>query len=242
MALDDLRALASEAEILTLNQDELVRLGNGGVRAGYLPLGVEEVALSPRTASSHAGARVLGTFGFIRAHKGLLPLIEAAGHLAARAPGLTLRAYTSLYPSEDSHRYHRQCLELIERRGLAGTVQLVTEYLPIDDLRRNLHACDLVVLPYDPSDEGASAAAATAIAAKVPLAVSTSSIFDEIRDVAHTLESCEPRAMATELEGLLGNQGRLERLATLAKGYVRQASWRSVAERYLGRYLPGEVR
>jgi glycosyltransferase involved in cell wall biosynthesis len=241
MTFDDLRALANDTELLTLSDDERVRLGNGGVRAEYLPLGVDEVQLEPRAAPG-AHPPVLGTFGFIRAHKGLLPLIQAVGHLAARIPGLSLRMYTALYPSEDSRAYHQRCTELIARLGLANTVTLVTDFLPIEELTKKLHASDLVVLPYGPSEESASAAASTAVAACCPIAVSSSAIFNEIRDVVHTLDSCEPQAMAMELGGLLRDRERLDELARAAAGYAKRASWDSVAVRYLRHFvLPGSA-
>jgi glycosyltransferase involved in cell wall biosynthesis len=239
MAFDDLRALADETALLTLSDDERVRLGNGGVRANYLPLGVDAVAFEPR-AIAEARAPVLGTFGFIRAHKGLAPLIQAAGHLAGGMPGLSLRMYTALYASEDSRAYHQRCVDLIARLGLSRTVDLVTDYLPMEELTKRLHACDLVVLPYEPSNEGASAAASTAVAARCAIAVSSSTIFDEIRDAVHTLDSCEPQAMAVELGRLLRDRERLEQLASAADRYVKRASWDSVALAYLERFVAAD--
>jgi len=239
MAFDDLRKLADETAFLTLSDDERVRLGNGGVPANYLPLGVDEVHFEPRE-DAQSRPPVLGTFGFIRAHKGLLPLIQSVGHLAPRIPGLSLRMYTALYPSEDSRAYHQRCIELIARLGVDGSVALVTDFLPIGELTRKLHACDLVVLPYGPSDESASAAASTAVAARCPIAVSSSAIFNEIRDVVHTLDSCEPQAMAMELGRLLRNRDRLEQLASAAARYVNRASWDSVAARYIERFVSAD--
>jgi glycosyltransferase involved in cell wall biosynthesis len=236
MPFDDLRKLADDTTLLTLSDDERVRLGNGGVRANYLPLGVDDVHFEPR-GDARAQPPVLGTFGFIRAHKGLLPLIQAVGHLANRIPGLSLRMYTALYPSEDSRAYHQRCIELIARLALGSSVALVADFLPLDDLTRKLHDCDLVVLPYGPSEESASAAASTAVSARCPIAVSSSAIFNEIRDVVHTLDSCEPQAMAMELGRLLRDRDRLEQLASAAARYVEQASWDSVASRYIERFV-----
>ena len=239
MGFDDLRGLAGETTLLTLSDDERVRLGNGGVWAEYLPLGVDELQLEPRDAP-RGRPPVIGTFGFIRAHKGLLPLIHAVGYLSAKIPGLSLRMYTALYPSDDSRAYYQRCIELITRLGLAGTVDLVTDFLPIGELIEKLHTCDVIVLPYEPSDESASAAASTAVAARCPIVVSSSAIFNEIRDVVHTLDSCTPQAMALELGDLLANPQRLEQLADGAARYVKRASWGSVASRYVERFVSAD--
>ncbi len=241
VSFDDLRTLGDATSLLSLSDDERVRLGNAGIVVDYLPHGVEDLPLEQRLGL-RAGSPVVGTFGFIRAHKGLLPLIQAVGHLSARIPELSLKMYTAIYPSEDSRVYHRHCRELISRLGLTERIELMTDFLPSAELTKKLHACDLVVLPYEPSDEGTSGAACTVVAASCPIAASSSGIFNEIRDVVHTLDSCEPQAMARELGNLLGNRERLDQLADAAARYVKRASWDSVALRYLERFVSADHR
>ena len=63
-----------------------------------------------------------------------------------------------------SAAYARQCLRLIQEKGLGGDVEISTGFLPHEETLRELANSDLVVLPYLHSTESSSAAGAFAIA------------------------------------------------------------------------------
>src|SRR5947209_3352752 len=52
---------------------------------------------------------VVGHFGFLRPHKGVLELIEAFDVVGRSTPSAQLLLLCSEYPSADSHEYRRRC-------------------------------------------------------------------------------------------------------------------------------------
>lgn len=100
----------------------------------------------PATARRELGIQephVLLFFGFIKAYKGLMVLLEAVPHLRALlGEDFRLLVVGDFY--EDEAPYRRRIAEL----GIADRLTLVSGYVPNEDVPRYFTAADLVVLPY----------------------------------------------------------------------------------------------
>ena len=119
--------------------------------------------------------RVIGTFGFLLPHKGQTQLVKAF----ERLPGwneLILLCATR----EGSGNMENKINSLIKEKGLAGRVRLVTDFLDDDVAVATLAKCELLVFPYQNTNESASGAVRMGVAAGVPIAVSPIPIFDDI--------------------------------------------------------------
>ena len=119
--------------------------------------------------------RVIGTFGFLLPHKGQTQLVKAF----ERLPGwneLILLCATR----EGSGNMESKINSLIKEKGLAGRVRLVTDFLDDDVAVATLAKCELLVFPYQNTNESASGAVRMGVAAGVPIAVSPIPIFDDI--------------------------------------------------------------
>ncbi len=88
-------------------------------------------------------SRVILFFGFIKAYKGLLVLLEAVPHLRAQF-GDDIRVLVVGDFYEDPSPYRRRIAEL----AIGDRVTLVPGYTPNDEVPRYFVASDLVVLPY----------------------------------------------------------------------------------------------
>lgn len=186
-----------------------------------------------------SGNPVIGSFGFLRPHKGVLELIEAVGILRDRLPNILLFGLHALYPSEDSKQYLDACTKKIEELQLQNNVILKTDFMDIESIITHLHAADAIVLPYYDSDEGSSAAAHMAIAARRPLITSHSPIFHDIKDICCQVDSVEPKFLAESLSTLLSQNAVMDDLKQKTVKYAYDHSWRKIAEGYMA-YLKGD--
>jgi glycosyltransferase involved in cell wall biosynthesis len=89
-------------------------------------------------------SRVLLFFGFIKAYKGLMVLLDAVPRLRALFGDDDFRLLVVGDFYEDSTPYRQRIAEL----GIADRLTLVDGYLPNEDVPRYFTAADLVVLPY----------------------------------------------------------------------------------------------
>ncbi|MGC1818500.1 MAG: glycosyltransferase, partial [Casimicrobiaceae bacterium] len=204
------RLRETPVRILVHRADERRRLRHLGIdRVSYLPHGVRSFAVmggevgTVRDAGSDAP--LIATFGFLRPHKGLLELVEALAILRGVFPGARLHAQTSLYPSLDSIEYLDRVRTRIDELGLRESMVLDEAFVPIEDAIEALAAADLVVLPYAQSDEGASGAAAVALAARRPLITTPARIFEEFRGIAYVAEDNSPPVLAAAIATVLSN-------------------------------------
>ena len=91
-----------------------------------------------RKALSITSKKTILYFGYVRAYKGLMVLIEAMKDL----PDVHLLAVGEFY--DDEAKYRNRVAEL----GLAERITFVSSYVPNEDVGRYFSAADAVVLPY----------------------------------------------------------------------------------------------
>ncbi|HET8877630.1 MAG TPA: glycosyltransferase, partial [Casimicrobiaceae bacterium] len=217
-------------------RDRLRALGVRG--ATYIPQGIRTPPVigeaMPRALAVRGGRPpVIGTFGFLRPHKGLLELIDAVSILRAVFPGLRLLAQTALYPSADSAAYLQKVTQRIDALALADAITLDHGFRDIDEVITTLTAVDVVVLPYARSDEGSSAAAAAALAARRALITTSAPIFDELRGVAYRAEDNSPPVLAAAIGTVLSNDALCGHLGRRSGRYADSHVWGAVARQFL---------
>jgi len=85
--------------------------------------------------------RVILFFGYIRRYKGLHTLLDAMPKILGRLK-VKLLVVGEFYDDEQKYR------EQITANGLQGAVQVISDYVPNDQVGSYFCACDVVVLPY----------------------------------------------------------------------------------------------
>lgn len=176
---------------------------------------------------------VIGTFGFLRPHKGVRELIEAAAVLRDLYPGVTLLCLNALYPTPDSEQCLAECRHLVHVHRLQGQVFLETGFRDIEQTVRDLHACDVIILPYHPSNEGSSGSAHIALAARRPLLTTRQLVFKGIEDVTYPVESLAPPVLAAALATVLSSPLLRQSLRNRCEAYLRRSAWPVVAGDYV---------
>jgi len=242
-------ALASAERLLVHTLDDMQRLKALGLSANValFPLAVYPIA-QPTPAAVEAarqrlglqGRQVVGSYGFLLPHKGLLQLIEAMPALLAKCPDVHLLMVNALYSPERSGAEHRRLLARITELDLGDRVTLITDFLPEEECVTLLKLANLVAFPYQRTEESSSAAVRMALVANRPTAVTPLPIFADVAAAVSTLPGTDAGSLAAGIESLLM---ALKNPDTQSAACARAASF--VAERdaaLLSRRLRGLLR
>lgn len=206
------RALGSENRILVHALSDLKKMKKLGF--------VENVALFPLAAYPQSqpktsaldelrdslklgGSKVIATYGFMMPHKGLTQMVRALPEILSKIPDVKLLMVNAIYSLERSGAELATIESDIQRLGLADRVILKTDFLPDAESVKLLSLADLIVLPYQVTEESSSAAVRMALACARPVAVTPIAFFDDVRRAVNTLPGISPDAIATGVVHLL---------------------------------------
>jgi glycosyltransferase involved in cell wall biosynthesis len=203
-----------------------------GIRISYinrvhvLPLPVQRAKLRREHAvTAHQGGRVIGGFGFLRPYKGLMIAVKTLAILRHTYPELRYRGWHAFYNGDESQRHLRECMEEAERLGIRDAIEIDTRFLPIEELLAHLQTVDAVLMPYEPSEEGASAAVNLALAAGRPIVASPSAIFRPVADVIRIASRHSPDAYVKALDGILSDPSVARELTQKAVTWAEENSY-----------------
>jgi glycosyltransferase involved in cell wall biosynthesis len=241
--LTDIRdSLASARRLLVHSVHDLNRLKAIGLadKAALFPMGLPQRKAIDRTALRRAqgmdGRTVIASFGYLLPHKGLRELVAAFALLRRTVPDAHLLMLNALYPVSVSDAELEAIQQDIATLGLADHVTLVTDFIDEASLLERLGAADLIVYPYQETQESASAAVRMGLASLTPVAVTPLPIFADVEGVAHRLPGLAPQDIAEGIATAL--------LQADDAGFAaRQADWVAAhAWPILSRRLDGLIR
>jgi len=177
------------------------------------------------------GKFVIGTFGYLRKHKGVKELIEAFSMLKNEINNVHLFLITSLYPSQDSKEYFEECKNLILKKGLRENVTFIVDYIPESDVYTYISLMDLVVYPYQYTGESSSAAVRYSLAVKKPTICTPLEIFDDVSDIVMYAESANPRSIYESIKDFILNPEKGKTFEKKVERFLETANWKSVGKR-----------
>jgi glycosyltransferase involved in cell wall biosynthesis len=229
--------------ILVHSTDDLNRLKEAGLTRNTLlfPHGVYRPAEQSNSASLKAslgldGKRIIASFGFLMPHKGTQELITAFSRLAAEQPDLHLLLCNAQFPDEKSSRELEDCTQLIASLGLADRVTREHRFLSDEDTLQLLGMADLLVYPYQYTQESASGAVRMGITASVPVLATPLPIFKDVAPAVHFLPGTSAEAIAQGIQQALiqlQSEGR-DSMTAQAEAWKAQHQWPSLSRRLLG--------
>ncbi len=193
----------------------------------YQPHPVDAAAL--KSARGLAGKRIVASYGFLLPHKGLQALIHAVFLLDE----VHLLLVNALYPVPDSVSEKQACENIIEELGLRDRVTFVTDFLSDDESLRWLQMADLVVYPYQQTQESSSAAVRMGIASGRPVAITPLPIFDDVREVVHVLPGFGSEQLATGIGELLNDSASLASKLEHTEEWLEARRWPLLSKRLL---------
>lgn len=181
-----------------------------------------------RANLASTGGPVIGTFGFLLPHKGILDLVKAVGRLRHELPDIRLVALCSRHPAAASGEYENLVTSAIEDLGLQDNVTLVTDYLSEDVSRAILRGVDAIVLPYKETEESSSAALRFVLPAERPVIVTDLPIFQDCRDAVLAVDPRDPSKLDEAVRSVLVDPAVSSDLAERAARGARRFRWTRV--------------
>jgi glycosyltransferase involved in cell wall biosynthesis len=180
---------------------------------------------------------VVACFGFLLPNKGVRELIRAFARLWRDQP----KAHLLLFPMAESQDEHDACKAEIAAAGLEQAVTFDVDFLNEDTILARLGAADVVVYPYQHTQESASGAIRLGLASRTPVARTPLAIFSDVETVTHALPDGSPEAIAEGLADLLADPGLLEDLERRQNDWLETHSWARLSRR-LADLIRGEAR
>ena len=131
--------------------------------------------------------RIIASFGYLLPNKGLPELIKGFALLHAKFPDTHLLMLNALYPITTSQEERDRCMDQVRQLGVQDSVTLVTDFLAETVVLARLAAAEIIVYPYQHTQESASAAVKMGLASGAAVAVTPLPIFDDVEAVTYRL-------------------------------------------------------
>lgn len=237
-------ALACCDRILVHSPADLNRLKDLGLQSNValFPHGLPASPLphhrSVRVETGLKHRHRIASYGFCLPHKGLLELIDAVKQLLDLGWSLRLDMYNAKYPSTLSTMMIAEVKQRITSLGLCRQIGLHTAYQSDANSLSLLAQADLIVYPYQQTQESSSAAVRHGLAAGPPVAVTPLAIFEDVSRVTHQLPGTTGEALADGIALLLRQARRRERsfeqIQQQAKSWREQHQFRDIGLRLHG--------
>jgi len=175
----------------------------GHPNAVVIPHGVLlEPKNAPKPDQSHF---TIGSFGFLMPHKNIDRLVLAFAEAHSYDPRLRLKLLNCMVTNDESRAARATVENLIEYLGLSDYVTARFDFVPEEELRRELMGCDLLSFLYGHSTETATGAARIAMSVNRPLLCSRSPVLRDMWPISHVIKSTEVECIAEALLSLAQN-------------------------------------
>ncbi len=147
---------------------------------------------------------LIASYGFCLPNKGYKELIYAIQLLRKSFPNIELNIFSAIY--NDTYDWvHQELKNLIEELELDEVVRLYTDYKSDQDILDSLSVHDLIVYPYQSSNESSSASVRHGLAALKPVLVTPLHIFDDVEDLVYYSNGLTPNDLSEAITNFLSN-------------------------------------
>lgn len=195
-----------------------------------VPHGTQNLAPEQNKRKETDGKFRVGFFGLLFAHKNLPVLLQAFAKFSQNTDAKLI--IISPVANADSEAELQRCRKLCEKLNLDEKVEWSTEFLPIEEVNKKLSDCDVIVLPYGQTDEGASGAARIALSVCKNVIVTPSRIFSEMKNVTIKTDGFNDWHILEQLEKVKNSEIDAKIYDERAK-WLSENSWSSIAGLYL---------
>lgn len=237
-ALQKNRLIELGASLVVHHRDELEGLGaHLRDKVTVIPLPVRAARPGKRLLEVNGGdGPTITGFGFLRPYKGVLTAIRVLGKLRKEFPGIRYVGLHASYGGEASDLHLAECRQEAARLGVLDGFHIDTGFHSVEDIVTEMGAADVILMPYEPSSEGASAAANTALAAGRPIVVSPSEIFRPLSEVVHVVARHELNEYANAITSILRDRDKAEAMIGRARAWTEEHSYQRSAQLLLASF------
>lgn len=145
----------------------------------------------------------IATYGFALPNKGLTEIVDAVRLLHDRGRKVRLKMVNAEYPIEESASLVNHLKATVAQLGLADHVELHNQFLSDEDSLVLLTDADLVVFPYQRTEESASGAVRYGMAVERPVAVTPLPIFGDLDGATFRMPGTSPADLAKGIAATL---------------------------------------
>jgi len=183
--------------VLVHSIGDLNRLKDLGLTSNVslFPHGVLDVATSA-PKSDQESLPLVCTYGFCLPHKGLVELVRAIAILREKGTPARLRLVNAEHPAAISADLVAQIGSLVAELQLSDIVETHHGYLTDDESLMLLKDADLIVYPYQQTQESASGAVRYGLATGRPVAVTPITVFADLGEAVYRLPGTSPQDLA----------------------------------------------
>lgn len=174
---------------------------------------------------------ILSSYGFLLPHKGILELIEAFMTLNQKIPNSYLFLINSLFPIEESQEYLQKCQNRVKESHLKDRILFFNEFLSDEESMELIRLSDMVIYPYQKTQESSSAAVRFGLSTMKPVICTPLRIFDDICEVVHYLPGGTPNLIYEGIINLLENPDELKSKEAIQRKWVEEHSWDKLMKR-----------
>lgn len=176
------------------------------------------------------------TWGLLGPGKGVERALEAVSRLHD-LDGLSYRVVGQTHPNvvrQQGFRYRDSLERLVGRLGLEDVVHMDEGYKSDEDLYRLVMSADVIVIPYDNSEQISSGVLTEAVSAGKPVVATAFPHAHELlgSGAGIVVGHDDSNEMAAAIRRLLTDDVAYHRAVTRARSLGRQLSWNEVARRY----------
>jgi len=175
---------------------------------------------------------VIASYGFLLPHKGIKNLISAFENLRAENKNLVLLLLNAVYPAPASVDEQDECLSLISASKYADDIIMINDFIDQELIDGLLAQVEMIVFPYQTTQESSSAAIRAGIRSGKPVVCSPLSIFSDVSDIVHFLPGTDSSAICDGLVNLIKEISRKPTQQMLQQNlWIQEHNWSAVSER-----------
>ena len=173
------------------------------------------------------------SYGFCLPNKGFKELIVAADILKSNGINFHLTIHSSIY--NDSYLWvYEDLLEHVNNLGLGEFISISNKYIPSNQIVSLLSQSDLIVYPYQHSNESSSASVRDGLATLKPVMVTPISLFDDVSNLVDYFSGISPEDLANGMTAWCKNNSikderrgiSSERKSLICNRYFSKISYR----------------
>jgi glycosyltransferase involved in cell wall biosynthesis len=241
-AIDEVARVSARLVVMSTHGGALLRdvYGVPEEKIDLLPHGIPVIPFASRNKDQLGveGKSVILTFGLLSPDKGIEHVIDALPAILARYPDTVYIVLGATHPhvKERHGETYRLMLELrAQRLGVDSSMIFHNRFVSQGELIEFLSAADIYITPYLNPEQITSGTLAYALGAGKAV-ISTPytyarELLAEGRGILVPWK--DPRAIASEVVGLLGDDAKRQALCERAAAHGRSMVWSAVARRYM---------
>jgi polysaccharide biosynthesis protein PslF len=224
----------SRTAALTLIDTQLIDTS----RITVIPHGADaDTPAAVRPGPANGGSPTILTWGLLGPGKGIEWAIAALSHLRDLSPAPRYLIAGHTHPkvvAEQGESYRDYLNRQARHSGVADQIEFDPAYHPTETLTAMVRQADLVLLPYDSTEQVTSGVLIEAVAAQRPVIATD---FPHAREllaggVGLVVPHRDPPAMAHAIRRVLTEPGLAESMSARCAGLAPALSWNAIADSY----------